>query len=101
VSELWACLEVVWTWDVHQRLVDDRRTENDSNQTSEGDKMIAWLICKITGDTSLRALLRLRAEIRQLEEYNKKLEKKLRSRSEAMQEIVRTAKANCDDILFY
>ena len=63
--------------------------------------MILRILAKIIGDKSLKALLRLRAENRELERDNDRLRKQLKERSNAMKAIVRAAKEHCDDIFFY
>lgn len=63
--------------------------------------MFIWLLTKLTGDKSLKVLLRLRAEIREQDKEIEMLKGKLRQRSIAMKAIVQSAKEHSDDLWFY
>ena len=62
--------------------------------------MISFLISYIFKDKSLKCLLSLQREIKQLREQNECLKKELKAKRMAMRQIVKTAKENCDDYYY-
>lgn len=62
--------------------------------------MISFLISYIFKDKSLKCLLGLQREIKQLREQNERLKKELKVKQMAMREIVKTAKENSDDYYY-